>query len=233
MSTKGQFVLGVIYRLALIIIFVGLGFWIVMTAAGYRVNLSAKGRKVIPTALIVVKPDPADAKVYLNGQPTSTGRTGNLSAGWYELKAEKEGYFGWQKNIHLNEAEVAVVEPILFLRESKDSEKLSEAPGDSFFQKITNLVEKPNLEIKNSTEVYIDSRFATRFSYPISAIKWYLDDQHIAYLAPDGLYVADSDGANAVKIIAKNNLRSYSFIDGGRIVVFEEENGELWSAEIR
>lgn len=230
--------LGIIYRLSAAILFVLIGIWIILTVAGYKINLQSKGRKIIPTALLVVKSNPSDTAVYFNGQRTANEtpyKIGALSAGWYELKIEKKGYYPWQKTIHLIEGEARVIDVILFLIEPQQKEKLTAMPEErTLIDRLTGFAgnESDKLQVQNGAEIYDGEQFLTRFSYTISQPRWYQGENCISYIAPDGLYVAQSDGANNARVLSAENIKSYTFIDGGKTVVYQTGE-DIWSAKIR
>lgn len=87
----------------------------ILYARGYRI-VPRNGRTQIEgTGLLVVTSKPDGARVLVNNHlTTATNSTINLEEGEYEVKIEKDGYFGWNKKITIKKEVVSKADAVLF-----------------------------------------------------------------------------------------------------------------------
>ena len=90
-----------------VIIFMVLGPVIIFTARGFRYDFAEN--RLIKTGALVVKTDPKDAMVFLNGKKINDTPFVKrfLLPGEYELEIKKDGYQTWKKRITIHEQQVA------------------------------------------------------------------------------------------------------------------------------
>lgn len=87
----------------------------VLYGEGYRFDLNNTKSFVRGTGLLVTTSTPDGALVSINDHPTTaTNNTINLAPGDYNVKITKEGYFPWQKKIHVEKEVVSKAEALLF-----------------------------------------------------------------------------------------------------------------------
>lgn len=88
---------------------------VILYGKGYRFSLGDGRAEIAGTGLLVTTSIPNGASVYINGHlTTATDNTINLAPGWYTIKIAKDGYFPWEKKIHVQAEIVAKAEALLF-----------------------------------------------------------------------------------------------------------------------
>ncbi len=102
-------------------LFISLGIILFLVIGTILVILYGKGYRFSPdrgiagTGLLVTTSIPNGASVYIDGHlTTATDNTINLAPGWYTIKIAKDGYFPWEKKIHVQAEIVAKAEALLF-----------------------------------------------------------------------------------------------------------------------
>lgn len=102
-----------------IILFLLIGTGIaIIYGKGYRLdlsNLAGNHSFLQGTGLLVATSLPDGASVYINDHlTTATNNTINLAPGDYQVKIFKDGYFPWEKKIHVEKEVVSKADAILF-----------------------------------------------------------------------------------------------------------------------
>lgn len=88
---------------------------VILYGKGYRFSLGQGRAEFAGTGLLVTTSVPNGASVYINGHlTTATDNTINLAPGVYTIKIAKDGYFPWEKQIHVKAEVVAKAEALLF-----------------------------------------------------------------------------------------------------------------------
>ena len=88
---------------------------VVLYGRGYTFDFSKGKIDLSGTGLLVTTSTPDGASVYVNDHlTTATDNTINLAPGDYSVRIEKDGYFPWQKNIHIEKEVVAKADALLF-----------------------------------------------------------------------------------------------------------------------
>lgn len=88
---------------------------VILYGKGYRFSLGEGRAEFAGTGLLVTTSVPNGASVYINGHlTTATDNTINLAPGVYTIKIAKDGYFPWEKQIHVKAEVVAKAEALLF-----------------------------------------------------------------------------------------------------------------------
>ncbi len=144
--------LKILYRLFLLIIFVGVLGLIISYARGYRINVLQKG--VTSTGILVASSFPDGAKVYINGilkGATNTNIT--LTPGKYEVEIKKEGYTPWKKSITVKGEIVIKTDSLLFPQNPSLSPLTSLGVMTSKFSPTTNRI----IFISNNSDVEKDA----------------------------------------------------------------------------
>ncbi len=102
-----------IFRLIIVIIFVGLLGLVIAYGRGYR--WSFKNKSLHSTGILSVNSNPNAAKVYLNGELKGvTDINLTLTPGEYKVEIKKDGYTSWTKNLKIKGELVYTIDAQLF-----------------------------------------------------------------------------------------------------------------------
>ena len=220
MSNKIHKSVSLIGRIALVVMFVVAATMVILSAAGYRLELTNK--EFVQTAMIAVKALPRNANLTINGQiyePDNLWRINNLNPGRYDIEVSKPTYNSWEKTVTIEAGQNALYEDvILFLT------KPTESPVDSNTEKsrlVTDLNnQKPATElVHNKNEIYFDSNLVTRYSSEIFNAQVYSDNAHVTFISGDKFHVIDLDGSNDNVLFDLKNDSKYILLNGGQNVL--------------
>src|SRR3990167_9001195 len=92
---------------------------LILYTAGFRYNL--KKAQLTKTGVLVIDSKPSGAVVYLNEQKTKSKtpvRLNNILPDEYSIKAEKAGYFPWNKKLNVLTQETTFAEDIVLFKKS-------------------------------------------------------------------------------------------------------------------
>lgn len=95
-----------LFYLIFILIFLIVAPILVLYTTGYRYNFQK--RKIEQIGVLFLNTKPKEADLWLNNSPLSSNRPlrlSNLHPNYYLVRAEKEGYFTWQKNLEVKSKE--------------------------------------------------------------------------------------------------------------------------------
>lgn len=99
-----------IFTLILLVTFIA-----ILYGKGYRFAFDKSGARFEGTGIMVLSSKPDGALVYINNHlTTATNNTINLAPGEYEVRIEKDGYFGWKKKMIVRKEIVAQANALLF-----------------------------------------------------------------------------------------------------------------------
>lgn len=195
---------------------------VMLYTSGYRYNWQKN--KVEQVGVLMLNVKPADAKLYINNGLQSTKRplrVSHLSPNFYQVRAEKDGYYSWQKNLEIKARESTLVYDIALFKnnlpriiEPGPITQFSLAPDES-----TILVQKLN------TLWFIDTKTGekklhTILSYSVGqpGVKW----------SPDGQWIINYDkGGLNFAIINFEKEKIYNWQEFGLGSISEPE----WSAD--
>jgi len=197
-----------------------------LKAYGYKVNLQAK--KIQKTAILYIQSDPKDVQIYVNDQLKSQKapyKDEYLLPGVYSVEVKKDGYQTWQKSVWLDSGTVPDCEAVLFLDNPKTS------PASDILKELFSLNNNSNLEVKND-ELWLNSKFVTRFSQKIERAILYTDEEHIIFQIANEIRVIDIDGGNNLKLAQGKAITNLAVSNFGRTLYFED-SGSIFQAQIR
>jgi len=215
----------------LIIVVVGL--YLILIANGYIFNFQAK--TIEQTGMISLKSNPKNVSVYLNNiwkADKTPLKIPELTNGRYDVKISQDGYQDWEKTFYVEAGLVSADENvILFLKEPvempiTDDEKEA-------FKKLPNNLLNNNIEIKDGSEIWINSlsdkeedTLITRLSQPIKKVTYYSDKKHILFQSGKEVRVIDIDGTNNIKLaeLSNENLVEFFVDDSGKYLYYQVDN---------
>ncbi len=197
-----------IKKLFLFLLFVGLSFFLILYARGYRLDLENKS--LTSRGIIAFYSYPKTAKIYLNNQfrgITDTNLT--LKPDVYEVEIKKEGYNNWKKKIILKGELVVTIDATLF-------------PINPSLSPLTNLGVIRAFSLDRSDKLLI---FSEEGIYLVDALKKPINFfSSLKLLIKKGLYPEDLDIKNSEVIISPNLKQA--LIDN-YLISLEEENTDI------
>jgi len=158
---------------------------IVLYTNGYRYNFQ-KG-KIEQVGVLFLDTIPADASLYLNNQKlanTRPLRLNNLHPNYYTVKAEKDGYMPWQKDLEVKSQESTLAyDIVLFKRaspiflEKNNTDTFSLSPENNYIALIKN-----NEIWLYNLENDINNKLVTLTASSRKAqLTWSYDEKYILY----------------------------------------------------
>lgn len=187
---------------------------VVLYTSGYRYNWQKN--KVEQVGVLMLDVAPKDGKIYLNNELLPDKRPlrlANLLPNSYQVRAEKDGYHPWQKNLEIKARESTLVYDIALFKnnlpqmmEPGPVTRFSLSPDES-----TLLIQKLNtLWLMNLETGQKKLRAILPYTINQPGIKW----------SPDGQWVIDYDqtGLNFTAVnIEKEKIYSWHEFDLGSI----------------
>lgn len=146
---------GVILRVVLLILFVGILSAMIGYARGYRFNIEQKG--ITSTGILVASSFPDGAKIYINGKLRGATNTNiTLSPGIYDVEIRKEGYRSWKKSIAIKGEIVIKTDSLLFPQNPSLSPLTSLGVSQATYSSATNrIVFSSNIEDAEKDGIYL------------------------------------------------------------------------------
>lgn len=187
---------------------------VVLYTSGYRYNWQKN--KVEQVGVLMLNIQPKDAKLYLNNELLPDKRPlrlANLLPNSYQVRAEKDDYHPWQKNLEIKARESTLVYDIALFKnnlpqmvETGPVTRFSLSPDES-----TLLIQKLNtLWLMNLETGQKKLRAILPYTINQPGIKW----------SPDGQWIIDNDqaGFNFIMVnVEKEKLISWHDFDLGSI----------------
>lgn len=170
----------------LILVFLTLGTLVaILYARGYRFGLAKDGEIISGTGLLVATSTPDGASVFINGHlSTATNNTINLAPGDYDVKIFKDGFFPWEKKIHVEKEVVSKADATLF-------------PTAPKLENITDLgVQNPVIDPSNTKVVYA---VASQSAQKNGLYVLNLQDQSLLTLQSNATQIADDSSTSFSK----------------------------------
>lgn len=211
---------------ALIITAVALN--IIFYAQGWRINF--RTLKIYKTGLFLFDSSPAPDRIFI-GNNQYDGKKEfiyNLLPGSYSVRAEKNGYISWNREISIKQEMVSYYNNVILIKQDIQAETLTDQSKiDLLNSPDTILIENAKDKLAfNKYEIWTENRLITRFSEPINNVKWYPDMQNIVFQQGDEIRIIDNDGFNntlLIKLLSKEKTRfqigergqELYYIDGG------------------
>ena len=188
---------------------------VILYSQGFRFDF--EGKKIVQTGALYFKVSPRSAEVYLNNKlKTKTSMiTGSvlietLMPKTYQVKIKKEGYYPWQKNLEIKEAQVTEAKNIVLIPKNSDftlsnqkAEEISEIVSEIAVT-ATSSDEKKVIE-SNNYEIWIlfleekEKIFLTRFSEKIGNVFW-LTDHYLIFNVGNKIKVAEIDNRDRINM---------------------------------
>ena len=197
-----------IKKLFLFLLFVGLSFFLILYARGYRLDLENKS--LTSRGIIAFYSYPKTAKIYLNNQfrgITDTNLT--LKPDVYEVEIKKEGYNNWKKKIILKGELVVTIDATLF-------------PINPSLSPLTNLGVIRAFSLDRSDKLLI---FSEEGIYLVDALKKPINFfSSLKLLIKKDLYPEDFDLKNSEVVISPDLKQA--LIDN-YLISLEEENTDI------
>ena len=189
-------------------LFVGLSFFLILYARGYRLDLENKS--LTSRGIIAFYSYPKTAKIYLNNQfkgITDTNLT--LKPDVYEVEIKKEGYNNWKKKIILKGELVVTIDATLF-------------PINPSLSPLTNLGVIRAFSLDRSDKLLI---FSEEGIYLVDALKKPINFfSSLKLLIKKDLYPEDFDLKNSEVVISPDLKQA--LIDN-YLISLEEENTDI------
>lgn len=220
-----------VFYLAIIIL---VSAYLILIANGYKIHYQTKS--IQKTGMIYLKSQPKDADVYINDKLADSKtpfKLGEIFADRYHAKISKEGYWDWQKTFNVEVGKTSSNEYIqLFLKEPQvmpttDEEKKS-------FANLLQDWPAKGLEIKNTSEIWFNDVYITRFSQEIKNLTWHTDLKHIIFQINKEILIMEPDGANVTRLISLESDQKSRFliIDNGKML-FYQDGDQIKKAKIQ
>lgn len=224
----GQFLVAfVILIIALTLIFY---------AQGWRINFNTL--KIYKTGLFLLSSSPIPDKIFIGNNEFNGKKefTQNLLPGSYKVRALKNGYVEWSREITIKPEMVSYYNNVILIRQDIKVENLVDQSKIIFLNSPdTILVENAKDKLAfNKYEIWTDDRLITRFSEPISNVKWYPDMQHIIFQQGDEIRIIDNGGFNNILLVKLSSAEQTRFQIGGQgQELYFFDNGEYKKAIIK
>jgi len=190
---------------------------VILYSQGFRFDFAEK--KIVQTGALYFRVSPRSAEVYLNNKlKTRTSMiTGsilieNLMPKTYQVEIKKDGYYPWQKNLEIKEAQVTEAKNIVLIPKNSDftlfnqkTEEISEIIS-AIAMTATSSDEKRVIERSNDYEIWIsfleekEKIFLTRFSEKIGNVFW-LTDYYLIFSVGNKIKVAEIDNRDRINMI--------------------------------
>lgn len=215
-----------IYYILFGLIFVVCGFFVVVYATGYKIDIS--NRTVSQTGMISVQAE-SGTKILINDEERGQGKVTlrSIIPAAYTVKVEKTNYHTWEKTIEVSPGEAVILNDIVLF---KTNPKIAEFDGNSqsFLKELPDTA-----DLSSSTgEIYQNGAFVTRLQSDVSGVCWYPDRTYIAYTADNKLKLVAIDGSNTIELLDKKSTSPVLFINSGRSVIYDND-GKTYKADIR
>jgi len=191
------------------------------------------------TSVLALTVSPKADKIVLNNKEYE-GKTYfavNIPVGHYDLKVSKDGYKDWIMNLNAESENLYDYKDVkLFLSNPEISELTEQNKIDLVNSPESALVENAENDLfSNAYEIWIDGKLVTRFSEPISGVKWYSDMEHVIFAKNNSVYIMESTGFNCTELFQlENSTLGSRFVSGnrGRDIYFYN-NDKYYRAKIR
>lgn len=167
---------------------------------GYRYNWQRQ--KVEKVGVMIIDTEPTDADVMLNGQKITTGRPARLAdlkPNYYQVRAEKSGYYSWQKSLEVKSQDSVLLYDIVLFKEQTPI-LINSLPTDLVLPEVFNDLDGSTYyteNLNNKTLVFKKQNF-----------KLFNRATELASLPP-GNYQPISDKNNFLTLVESNTNTIY------------------------
>jgi len=224
MNKRTKSFLSFLLRALLAIVFIVAALLIILSASGYRLQIAQ--RKVVQTAMVVVKALPRDTQVILDGEVQNSSsstlwRITNLEAGKHEVAVKKDGYITWGHQTVLEPGQTALYQDVLLFLQKPNIEIVSENDQSGLIARLKQSKPETRIIIKNN-ELYLDDIFVSRFLSTVTNPQLLADEAHISYITNNKFHVIDIDGTNDVELFGIPDNSPYILLNGSSQVLFQD-----------
>lgn len=166
---------------ALAIIFVITAPIVVLYTAGYRYNFSKN--KIEKTGILVIASEPKDAQIFINGKnmkDATPARIKNMMPGDYVIRAEKDGFYPWEKTLTIKNKLTTFAEDIVLFKKTLPMQIIS---GDIKSFSVSNDGDKIAYYEKGAVKIFDIASKSTKELYKnsseVTRINWSENDEKI------------------------------------------------------
>ncbi len=199
----------IIVQLSVVLLITSMALSILFYAYGYRFNFH--NFKIIKTGILQVVSYPKIADVYLNGDKknSKTPYAINLTAGYYNIEIQKEGYAPWSISAKVESELVTDFKNVVLFKQNPQVSDLTDnrkidilnSPNEMLAQK-----KNPNL-VYDSYELWYKTKLVTRFSSAIGHAILYPDENHIIYQQGKEIRIIEISGTNDTLLVEMSSDR--------------------------
>lgn len=166
-----------IYRLIIIVIFIGLVTGVIAYARGYRFDINKKS--LSSTGIISITSSPKAAKIFINNELKGVTDTNiTLPPGTYQIDIKKDGFTSWTKTLVLKGELVMTVDALLFpinpslspLTNLGIKKAIALDQTDRILLFVENTEENPNQESKDGIYLFEANRKPLNILSPLKLI---------------------------------------------------------------
>lgn len=216
-ETMGQKFWRTAYWLFLVVSFCIIGFLLVTMATGYRYNPHT--RTYQKTGMVIITDPPRDSVFIMDGKRTglrNTTRIPNVLPGIYRVQITKPGYISWEETIDVKPSFVVNLSNISLFRKEphviRDNQRyLDLLPYYNVPDNRVRIVED---------ELWVGTRFVSRFSEPPTNALLLPDGQHILYLRGHEMRVIETDGERDELLLTRTSadLEPFALVEDAVVV---------------
>ncbi len=227
-------------KIAYLIVFWAIAAFVLMFAAGYRVNWKAGFLK--ETGSIYLQTHNRDKiviKYTLNGQEKTVElphAISDLQPGHYSLTLDYEGYESWTKSFYVGPSEAKLFNDILFIPTVIKSHEAS-ASQKAQVENEERLVSE-GLVIRGN-EIYRTDRgtdvLIKRSSNRVDQVFWYTKKTHIIMKNEKSVSIVEIDGSNSTKLFTLEKDLPIKLIvasGGDELIVLQEDKATVYDISL-
>lgn len=204
--------------------FVVSGLWLILSAAGLRVNWSAG--KIEKSVLLFLDATPSNVNVFLNDKLLTSrlpARVNDILPGSYDLKFESAGLQPWARQVNLEGGQAYDFNTILLVLNQPVIEDATAKDKADIAQTT-----KPTDLMINDDEILAsngsDQTLITRLSSTVQFVNWYPDKKHLVYQVDHKIVIVDLDGSNPRTLVElnKDTPSVFFFTNGGKALIYKD-----------
>jgi len=164
--------------------------------------------------------NPKPDQVFINGkeQAVKSSFAINITPGDYNVSVSKAGYQDWSIYLHAESEKLYDFKDVeLFLSVPQVSELTEQSKIDYLNSPDSVLAENAAEDLNfNNYEIWIGNKLVTRFSDPISGVKWFPDMKHVIFCKSNAIWSVEDSGSNITKLFDYDSGTQIKFAVGGQ-----------------